>query len=96
MDYNPADIARDATKFARSKFGKHYLEKLEAIRLDYANKACDRRYSREDRADFGLLAAETADHIGYFQTARTILANPSLLDKLRNNYKKRKGNAYVE
>lgn len=89
-DYSPVDIAKDAVRFTQSPFGKHYMKRLEAVKADYQAKATDRRYSNEERGQFGLLAAETADHLGYFDTARSITRDPALIKKLKDGFKKRK------
>lgn len=89
-NYSPVDIAKDAVRFSESPFGKHYMKRLEAVRDDYQTKATDRRFTNEERGLFGLLAAETADHLGYFETARTITRDPALIKKLKDGFKKRK------
>lgn len=86
--YNPADIALDATKFARSQFGKHYMLHLKRLKDYYIDIAINGK-DREERADAGIVAAEYQKTIDYFVTQQTIASSPSILEKLRKAFKER-------
>lgn len=89
--YDPVQLTKDATTFARSKFGRHYLAKLEARVAECRTGAVDLRLSRDDRADYGLLASEAQRQLDYFKTAQQTASNPNLLRQMAENFKKRMG-----
>jgi hypothetical protein len=87
--YDPVQLVKDATKFARSQFGQHYLNKLEARVSECTRNAVNPAINRSDRADWGLLASEAQRQIDYFKTAQATAASPTLLQKLAEGFKAR-------
>lgn len=81
-NYSPVDLASDASNFATSRFGKHYLERLEQIKERELRVAMDTRYSESFRAHAATKAAAVTDELDYFQTAQTIRNKPELLSRL--------------
>jgi hypothetical protein len=88
--YDPVQLVQDATKFARSRFGRHYMKRLDDRSASFLANTTDMRLTNEERANYGLRAAEIAAEIDYFRTAQATVANPSLLERLRQGFKKRK------
>lgn len=91
-DYDPIAKAQDATAFAESRFGKHYLERLESVRDGHYRSA---RTLQRDGADLALIAAEIAradetdGEIAYFAQAKEISTNPTLMERIRKNLRKK-------
>lgn len=90
-DYDPVQLVKDATRFAKSPFGQHHLARLEARVQEAKAGAVDTRLSRSDRADWGIVAAEAQRHLDYFITAQKTASNPGLLRQMAANFKKRMG-----
>ena len=88
-EYDPVQLVKDATRFARSDFGKHHLAKLAARVEEAKAGAIDTRLSREERADWGIVASEAQRHLDYFVTAQKTASSPSLLRRMAANFKKR-------
>lgn len=88
-DYDPVQLVKDATRFAKSPFGQHHLKKLEARVNEAKAGAVDTRLSRSDRADWGIVASEAQRHLDYFLTAQQTAKNPGLLRTMAANFKKR-------
>lgn len=80
--YNPVDLANDASHFAASRFGKHYLQRLEQIKERELSVAMDTRYSDSFRAHAGTRAAAVKDEIDYFTIAQSIKNKPELLARM--------------
>ena len=88
-DYDPVQLVKDANAFAASKFGKHYLAKLSSRVAECQQNALDLRHSREERADWAVLASEAKRQLDYFATARKTAQDPNLLRRMAANFKKR-------
>jgi hypothetical protein len=81
--YRSIDIARDATAFASSKFGQHYIKRLveagerhrsAAKQLDIPKDLADRHTQR---------AAVYEGELEYFRIAEDIQRNPTLMNQLQ-------------
>lgn len=90
-EYDPIAKAQDATTFAASRFGTHYLERLGEVRDDHYNKA----RAAQKAGDFNLVATEIAradeidGEIAYFVTAKQINDSPKLMQRIRDSLKKK-------
>lgn len=87
--YDPVQLVKDATRFARTDFGKHYIAKLEQRVEECKQGAVDLRLSREDRADLALIASEAQRQLDYFTAAQKTASDPNLLKRLADGFKKR-------
>lgn len=83
--------AQDATEFAESRFGEHYMSRLTTVRDDHFAKARQFRKDGKDSLALGELdrADEIDGEIAYFQQAKEITKNPNLIERIRENLKKR-------
>lgn len=88
-DYDPVQLVKDATRFARSPFGRHHLDKLQKRVDECTRNAVNPAINRSDRADWGLLASEAQRHLDYFKTAQATAASPTLLKQLADGFKAR-------
>lgn len=88
-DYDPATIASDATAFAESRFGKHYLQRLTEAKERALRAAMNVELTDSQRAHAGTEAAVYEAEFGYFQTAQTITKDSSMLKRLRDGFQKR-------
>lgn len=88
-EYDPVQLVKDAARFARTDFGKHYIEKLERRVEECKSGAVDLRLSREERADWGLIASEAQRQLDYFTAAHKTASDPNLLKRLADGFKKR-------
>jgi hypothetical protein len=87
--YDPVKLAQDATAFADSDFGAHYLARLISLRNDqYAIVRSD-KYTDSQRAHAGTRADVLSGEIEYFNTARTIQSDQSLIQRVRTNFERR-------
>lgn len=89
-EYSAVDITKDAVKFSRSRFGQHYLARLEAakaralqdaVNIDLPSEFCGKRAAQATAID-----AE----IDYFKTASTVAADPNLMQRLIEKARGRK------
>lgn len=91
-DYDPIQKASDATKFAESRFGKHYLARLQSVREGHYRAA---RTLQRDGAKDTLLAAAIAradeidGELAYFAQAREIVTQPKLRERILKNLKRK-------
>lgn len=88
-DYDPAQLVHDANEFADSRFGAHYMERLEAAKQRAVAQTMDKRLTDSERAHAGTVAATLQAEINYFNIARTVKVTPSLMDKLRRKFKEK-------
>jgi len=88
-DYSPADITVDAVKFARSRYGKHYIASLEESVKFNTEKAVDLSLTPRQNRDYAVRADQDKSNIQYFRTAETIAKSPNLMQKLHDAFKKR-------
>ena len=88
-EYHPVQLVKDATAFARSDFGKHFLKKLEHRVAECRSNAVDMRLTRTERADWGVVASEAQRQLDYFITAQKTASDPNLLQRLAEGFKKR-------
>lgn len=89
QEYDGIALAHDATEFAESRFGQHYLTRIEGFRQSYLAQTQNEGLSDSQRAHAGSRAAVVADEIAYFQTAKTITSDPSLIKRIRDNLEKK-------
>lgn len=82
-EYNPIELSKDAVDFANSRFGKHYMARLERLQKRHLDAAMDIDYSDSYRAHRASKAAALASQLEFFQIAQTIQDTPSLLNRLR-------------
>ena len=92
-EYNTILKAQDANAFAKSRFGQHYLVRLAEVRDDHYRKA---RTMQREGAEPWLVATEVAradeidGEIAYFTQAREIAESPKLMQRIRDNLKRKK------
>ena len=89
--YDAVQLATDATKFARSQFGKHYLAKLERRRAEWQNVIDDRNASDEDATRARWQRIALAEQIEFFRVSQQIKEDPSMLQRLREGAARRLG-----
>lgn len=91
-EYDPIQKAQDATVFAKSRFGRHYVDRLAMVRDSHYKKA---RSLQREGADVWRIAAEIAradetdSEIEYFAQAQKIATEPKLMDRIRKNLKRK-------
>lgn len=83
-EYSGLDLATDATAFADSHFGQHYLARLEASRKRHIDIAMNTELNDSFRAHAATKAATVQSELNYFATSRNVLKDPSLLDRLKD------------
>lgn len=90
-EYDPVAKAQDATAFANSRFGKHYLALLTTVRDGHYQKA--RQHQKDGKTDLAVAEIARADEadgfIDYFTQAQIIIETPSMMKKMMNNFKAR-------
>ena len=87
-------LARLASQFVQTEYGKHYVERLERIRTDYRNRAESVNATESESRAFSLKASAYDDEIRYFKTAIEIASNPSIVKRLTDKLKQ-KGDSSV-
>lgn len=87
--YPSIAIAADAVEFASSRFGKHYLARLEASRQRHLDLAMNSELTDSFRAHAATKAATVQSEIDYFATSQSVMANPTLVAKLRAKLSKK-------
>lgn len=87
-------LAQEAVAFARSEYGKHYIQRLEKIRDDYRRRSEDIRATENESRAYSLKASAYNDEIGYFKTALEIVSNPSIVKRLKDKLRQ-KGDSSV-
>lgn len=90
-DYSGLDLATDATSFADSRFGQHYLARLEASRRRHLEIAMDTTLNDSFRAHAATKAATVQSEIDYFTTSRNVLKDPTLLERLKAAVRSKEG-----
>lgn len=90
-EYDPVKKAQDATKFAESRFGQHYLATLETVRDSHYQKARQHQQAgNRDLAFAEIARADEADtQLGYFTQAQVIVNSPTLMKKMMDKFKAR-------
>lgn len=88
-EYNSEAIARDAQIFIDSRFGKHYMQRLEQMQEQALRLAMDLNYTADYRANQVTRAAAIKDEIDYFNLAKQVVGSPSMLQRIRENVKAR-------
>lgn len=81
--YTTEAITRDADAFAQSRFGQHYLKRLEKALQRARDDAENTELSRDYRLTRSDQAAAINAEINYFKTATAVASNESLMAKLR-------------
>ena len=82
-DYPSIAIAADAVEFANSRFGKHYIARLEASRQRHLDLVMNTELTDSFRAHAATKAATVQSELDYFTTSQAVMNNPSLVAKLR-------------
>lgn len=82
-DYPSIAIAADAAEFASTRFGKHYLARLEASRQRHLELAMNSELTDSFRAHAATKAATVQSEIDYFATSQAVMKDPSLVAKMR-------------
>lgn len=88
-DYEPIQLATDATRFARSKFGVHYLGRLERRQAQLVATALKASTPNTDKLKALAQHAALSDEIEFFRVSQQIKSDPSLLQRLRDGAAKR-------
>lgn len=89
--YGTSDIVNDATSFASSRFGKHYLERLASKKGDALNAAMNMDFTDSYRAHSATVAKSVQDELDYFEAVQRIKNNPSLMKTLADRLKVKRG-----
>ena len=84
--YEPIEISADATEFANSRFGNHYLARLKSSKKRHLDAAMNITFTDSYRAHRASKAAALTSEIEYFKIAQTIQETPSLLNRLRKKW----------
>lgn len=92
-DYTTEMIARDATAFAASDFGKHYLDRLEKAHERCMTAVMNVELSDSYRANMASKASAVSAELEYFEIAKSIINNPKLLQRLRDKLNKKEEKA---
>ncbi|MBO1267084.1 hypothetical protein [Arthrobacter cavernae] len=89
-DYDSLQITQDAVAFAKSKFGKHYLKRLEKAKARYLELTMNEELTDNFRAHAGTKAATVQLEIDYFMTAQTVADTPTFMKRLRDKINARR------
>lgn len=89
-NYTSEQITRDAVQFAESRFGQHYLSRLEKALERCLTDAENLEYSDSFRANRASQAATVRAELNYFTTAKTVASSPTMMKKLRDKALKRR------
>jgi hypothetical protein len=90
-EYDPVTLFTDAEQFRTSRYGQHYLAKLEADRALFLAQTQDESLSDSQRAHAGSKAALTQRYLTYFETVEKTVKDKGMLERLREGWLKRKG-----
>ena len=83
-DYSPTEVTHDAVAFSASKFGQRYIKRLHAARERYIISAQVRDIAESQRTWFNAQAATVSLEIDYFETAKNVQSDPTLMQRLRD------------
>lgn len=86
--YDALTLSEDAQRFARSRFGRHYIKRLKKLRESHLDAAMSMEYTDSFRANSASKAAAIGAEIEFFKIAQTIQSTPSLRQKLVEKMKK--------
>ena len=89
--YGTVEIVHDATSFAASRFGKHYLERLQAKKDDALTAAMNLTYTDSFRAHSATVAKSVQDELDYFEAVQRIKNKPELMKSLAERLKIKRG-----
>jgi hypothetical protein len=94
-EYDPIQKAQDATEFAKSRFGQHYLARLTEVRENHYVQARQDRKAGSDSLALGHLdrADEIDGEIAYFAQAKEITESPTLMKRIRESLEKKRKKA---
>ena len=87
-NYDTIQLVNDATTFADSKFGQHYLVRLRKALKRHLDAAMDTKLSDSQRAHAATKAATVQSELEYFEIAKSVQETPSLLDRLRRKLRR--------
>lgn len=82
--YDPTKLAFDATTFAESDLGRHYMARLEASKARYLDAAMNDAFSDSYRSHQASKAAVCEAELDWFRTAKTVTTSPQLLQRLKD------------
>lgn len=85
--YNPIDLANDASQFAVSRFGQHYLDRLRTAKERELKKAMDSSFNDSYRAHAATKASAVQDELDYFDIAKGFKNSPELIKRLSDKLK---------
>lgn len=88
-EYDPIQLTADAAKFANSRFGKHYLARLEAAKARFLDEAMNDELTDTQRAHAATKAHTVKLEIDYFATATAVQEDAKLLKRMSDNFRRR-------
>lgn len=89
-EYTTDLIAADAKAFADSRFGMHYLDRLNKAHARCMETVMDLDCSDSYRANMASKASAIRAEIEYFEIAQNIATNPTILERLRLKAERKK------
>lgn len=89
-EYPSIEITNDAVAFAESRFGKHYIGRLQAAYDRYVTTAQRSDLTDSYRAHLMTQAKTVKLELDYFTTAQTVHDDPKLLQRLRDKVNSRR------
>jgi hypothetical protein len=91
--YGTVEIVHDATTFAASRFGQHYLDRLKTKKDDALNAAMNLSYTDSFRSHSATVAKSVQDELDYFDAVQRIKNKPALMKTLADRLKVKRGEA---
>lgn len=90
-EYGTVEIVHDATTFAASRFGQHYLDRLKDKKADALNVAMDMSFNDSFRAHSATVAKSVQDELDYFDGLQRIKNKPATMKKLADVLRGKRG-----
>lgn len=82
-DYSSEEKNQDALAFMQSRFGQHYIARLEARKARAFEIVTNYELSDSFRAHAGTEISTVQKELNYFKTHQDIAKDPSFMDRLR-------------
>lgn len=76
-------IAHEATAFAKSRFGQHYLQRLADLKQLHLEATMNIVLSDSERAHHGSLAKAKDEELDYFRAAQ-LVTEPNVVKRILN------------
>lgn len=86
--YDALTLSQDATTFAKSRFGKHYIARITRLREGHLEVAQNMEFTDSYRANSASKASALGAELEFFNIAQTIQTEPTLLERLKKKLMK--------